>query len=121
MNESVMLPCFFCGADMDDDLDHYLECEEFWTLLISSAGLSHKGTRFLNLPPTERLGLLNPSTLTCKLLAGAHLVYHALKFDHMAEVHSALASSDLHPIYDLTIRLAVHHYRDLICFRDISD
>ena len=116
-----MMPCFFCGADMDDDLDHYLECEEFWTLLISSAGLNHKGTSFLKLPPTERLGLLSPSILTCKLLAGAHLVYHALKFDHYAVVQSALASSDLSPIYDIAIRLAVRHYRDLISFRDLRD
>ena len=30
MGESVDLPGFFCGLDMEDDLTHYLECDSFW-------------------------------------------------------------------------------------------
>ena len=40
MGESVDLPCFSSGEDMEDDLDHYLECDTFWTLLVTSAGLN---------------------------------------------------------------------------------
>ena len=68
---------------MDDDLDHYLECDSFWTLLVTSAGLKSLGCSFLLLPPSHRVGTLHPTTLGFKLLAGAFLAFHALKLQHM--------------------------------------
>ena len=118
MGESVDLPCFFCGEDMEDDLGHYLECDLFWTLLVTSAGLKSLGCSFLLLPPSQRVGILHPTTLGFKLLAGAYLVYHALKLEHIVAVRSALASGDLSPIHELTISLAELHHRDLIMQRD---
>ena len=119
MGEKVDLPCFFCGEDMEDDLDHYLACDTFWTLLISSARLGSLGTSFLSLPPSHRLGVLHPTSLSFKLLAGAYLVYHALKLEHIEVVKDALSSGDLSSIHLLTISLAELHYSDLIKQSDL--
>jgi len=113
MGEAVDLPCFYCGADMDDDLDHYLECEHMWSILINSANLGTQSLPLLALSPSERLGMLHPSLVCFKLLAGAFLVYHALKFDHMNELQHAFASGDHSPILILAARLAVHHYKEI--------
>ena len=114
MGEDIDLPCFFCGEDMEDDLCHYLECDTFWTLLVMSANLKLRAKSFLSLSPTHRIGLLNPSVIGFKLLAGAFLVYHGLKFSHISEVKSALASGDLGPIHELTYKLAEIQYCELI-------
>lgn len=73
IKECVMLLCFFCGADMDDDSDQYLKCDSFWTILISSAVSNLKQLSSCSHLPTRRLGILHPSILTFKLLAGAYL------------------------------------------------
>ena len=113
MGESIDLPCFFCGEDMEDDLDHYLECDSFWILLVASAGLKSLGCSFLLLPPSHRVGILHPSTLCFKLLAGAFLVYHAEKLEHIVLVKNALSSGDLSPIHELTLSLAELHCSEL--------
>ena len=104
---------------MEDDLDHYLACDTFWTLLISSAGLSSLSTSFLLLPPSLRLGILHPTSLGFKLLAGAYLVYHALKLEHIEVVKGALAAGDLSVVHQLTISLAGLHYSDIIRQSDL--
>ena len=104
---------------MEDDLEHYLACDTFWTLLISSARLGSLGTSFLSLPPSHRLGVLHPTSLSFKLLAGAYLVYHALKLEHIEVVKDALSSGDLSSIHLLTISLAELHYSDLIKQSDL--
>ena len=115
MGEDIDLPCFLCGdEDMEDDLCHYLECDTFGTLLVMSANLKLRANSFLCLSPTHRIGLLNPSVIGFKLLAGAFLVYHGLKFSHIAEVKSALASGVLGPIHELTHKIAESQYCELI-------
>ena len=79
-----------------------------------SANLKLRANSFLSLSPTHRIGLLNPSVICFQLLAGAFLVYHGLKFSHISEVKSALASGDLGPIHELTYKLAEIHYCELI-------
>ena len=74
MGEAVDLPCCYCGEDMQDDLDHYLECDTMWSLLINSANLGSQSVSFLSLAPSQRLGLLQPSVIRFKLPAGAFLV-----------------------------------------------
>ena len=110
MHESVILPCACCGEFMEDELTHYLSCDSFWTLLVSSARLNKS---FLSLTPSQRLGLSNPSTVGFNLLAGAFLVYHAVKLGHTETFLQASASGDFSPVQELIIRLAVLHYRDI--------
>merc|ERR1712086_397278 len=105
---------------MEDDIGQYLECDSFFALLVTSAGLKSLGCSFLLLPPSQRVGILHPTSLGFKLLAGAYLVYHALKLEHIVVVKSALASGDLLPIHELTLSLAELHYRDLIVQKDIE-
>ena len=98
---------------MEDDLFQYLECEVMWTILISAVNIGSHSVSCLSLPPTQRLCLRLPSVMRLKLLAGAFLVYHALKFDDFTVVVTVFASGDFSPVLLLACRLAVHHYRDL--------
>ena len=68
---------------------------------------------------SHRLGVLHPTSLSFKLLAGAYLVYHALKLEHIEVVKDALSSGDLSSIHLLTISLAELHYSDLIKQSDL--
>ena len=98
---------------MEDDLTHYLECDVFWTLLIASAGLNTHSLSLVSLLPSQRLGILTPSTLCFKLLAGAFLVYHAIKLGHTVEVLRSCSSGDFIPLQELALSLADLHYREL--------
>ena len=120
MGEKVDLPCFFCGEDTEDDLSDYLECDTLWTLLVSNANLKHRSVEFLSLSPSSRMGLLNPSALCFKLLAGAFLVYHALKFEHLAVVKQCCASGDFWPTHKIAFKLAEIHFKDWISDRDLT-
>ena len=111
MGESVDLPFSFCGEDIEDDFDHYLECDSFWTLLVTSAGLKSLGCSSLLLPPSHRVGILHPTILGWG---------HALKLEHIVLVKSARASGDLSPIHELTLSLAGLHYSDLNVQADVQ-
>ena len=75
MHEPTILPCIFCGEGQDY-LTHYLECDCLWTILITAANLD---CFLLPFSASARLGLMHPSEVRFKLLAGAFLVYHAIK------------------------------------------
>ena len=120
MGESVVLPCLFCGQVEEDELCHYLSCDTFWTLLISSAGLKTVSLSLLSLSPSQRVGMLNPSKVCFKLLAGAFLVYHAIKIGHTVEIQNACSSGDFVPLQELTLSLADVHYRDSNLLDDVT-
>ena len=69
---------------------------------------------FLDLPPLQRLGLFDPSSQKLLLLACAHRVYHAIKFQHLEFALSAHApGGDPIRLYELILELALFHLKDV--------
>jgi len=108
MHESVLHPCFFCGMELGDDLIHYLQCDDFWCLIISSAKLTSPS--LLSLPPLDRAGLVNTTRDNCILVVGAFLVYHSIKLQYLDVALCALRDRDPLPLVELTLRLAEVHF-----------
>ncbi len=78
MNEDDKLPCVF-GCDDRDTLSHYIQCEPFWSVLITC---SYRSEVLLHDSPLKRLCLLDPSLEQARLLTIAFSCYHALKLGH---------------------------------------
>jgi len=111
MHEPVLHPCFYCGMELGDDLTHYLQCDDFWCLLISSAKLNSPS--LLSLPPLDRAGLVNTTRDNCILIVGAFLVYHSIKLQYLDVALCALRDQDPSPLVELTLRLAEVHFAAL--------
>ena len=108
MHEPVLHPCFYCGMELGDDLTHYLQCDDFWCLLISSAKLN--SSSLLSLPPLVRAGLVSTTRDNCILVVGAFLVYHSIKLQYLDVALCALQDQDPLPLVELTLRLAEVHF-----------
>ena len=78
-HEDDRWPCIFGCECESDSLKHYLSCDPLWTLCISHAGL---GSEMLQLSPSHRLCLSNPSPDSVKVCGMACWLYHALKIGH---------------------------------------
>ena len=109
MHEPTILPCICCGEGQDY-LTHYLECDCLWTILTTVANLD---CSFLSLSASARLGLMHPSKVRFKLLAGAFLVYHAIKLSHLDVVHLAFSSGEFSDVHGLMLRLASIHLKEV--------
>ncbi len=113
-HEDIQLPCLFCALEFGDSLPHYLACDTLWTLLVSAASLR---TSFLGAPPLTRACFSAPSVVGCSLLAGAFLVYHAIRRQHLDEALAAIAAGDLSPTHCLVLELAKFHYASIDVFQ----
>ena len=109
MHEPTILRCIFCGEGQDY-LTHYLECDCLWIILTNVANLN---CSYLSLSASERLGLMHPSKVRFKLLAGAFLVYHAIKLSHLDVVHLAHSSGEFSDVHELMLRLATIHLKEV--------
>ena len=103
-------PPLYFTWEGQDYLTHYLECDCLWTILITAANLD---CSFLSLSASAKLGLMHPSEVRFKLLAGAFLVYHAIKSSHWDVVHLALSSGEFSHVHELMLRLASIHLKEV--------
>ena len=109
-HEETRLSCIFGCEGQEDTLAHYLSCEPFWTLLISSCRL---GMEWLSVPPSSRLGVNDPSRISFLLITVASRVYHAIRRDNPEAVRHAFAQGDFCRVHDLVIELASFIFRDI--------
>ena len=56
---------------------------------------------------------MHPSKVRFKLLAGAFLVYHAIKLSHLDVVHLAHSSGEFSDVHELMLRLATIHLKEV--------
>ncbi len=107
MGEAEIHDCFFCAKSGGDRLPHYLQCDTFWTLLISCAGL---GTDQLGICPLVRGCYSRPSLTGCNLITCAFLVYHAIKLQHLEVALEGINAGDNVPTLNPVIELALYHF-----------
>ena len=89
-HESRKLKCIF-GCDEGDCLNHYLQCDILWPLLLS---VRRAHTPALNSNPAERAAICNISRWSICNLWVAFQAYHSLKIGRRDLVDSALTPGD---------------------------
>ena len=90
-HEIVRLPCVFGCPDCKDNLSHYLKCEPFWTIIISSLNMHQS---WLQCSPAAKLCLTHISSHNLYLLGILFKTYHALRTDFEDLINKAVASQD---------------------------
>ena len=88
-HETVRLPCVFGCLDCKDNLSHYLKCEPFWTIIISSLNMHQS---WLQCTPAAKLCLTHISPQNLFLMGIAFKTYHALRIDFEDLINKAVAS-----------------------------
>ena len=112
MQEARELPCIFGCPDCVDDLEHYINCDPLWTVVIScSSGLSE----LLHAGPHTKFGLcLDDSTIAWwRMLSIAFSCYHAIKIGHYSDIINSLESGNSCQVHSRLLEYARAYANDL--------
>ena len=105
LHEPVRLPCVFGCQGCKDHLIHYLQCEPFWTLIISALNMHQS---WLSCPPASKLCIANINSQNLYLIGIAFKTYHAIIKCFEDLIGQAVATQDFHEVHLKATFLARH-------------
>ena len=108
MHENIRLSCIL-GCEEPDSLKHYLQCNTFWSIL-GSAG--HRASLDIDVWPSVRCCLCNPSRISVSNCMIAFLAYHAIRNEFDLEVRKAAREKDFTDIQVRFLEVCSYHFKD---------
>jgi hypothetical protein len=101
MHELVVHPCLFGCEGQNDDLAHYLRCENLWQLLQEAEQPGHADMPSLS----ERLLFINPRRDSARNLVIMFLAYHSVKHGNLGQVLNHIGCQDFFALDNLMLHL----------------
>ena len=109
-HEATVQPCFLGCECSEDDLAHYLQCDPFWTLLVSAG---KKPKCWLDFSPGQKLGLVNPTLESLQVAVVASRAYHTLRYTFEDGIRDAIDSLNFDAVYSRLLEIMCSEFADV--------